>query len=165
MLSKKDMKQWCESLDDETQFLLESASKSESWILDEDKDVQSLLDIISTSMEQKQSSEDGEIQLDYSFLASIQAKDIVKLQAQLGFTRGIKLFGDVLHVDDDLAMSLISFHKKDESAADIDTAISSSLLARRLFLLVRFHIAQRIFRQDSIEHVICVLQNSFNHKD
>ncbi|MFM2668572.1 hypothetical protein AAFX24_27915 [Vibrio mediterranei] len=159
MLGEKDTQTWLLNLDEETQATLTSANDAEGWPLDDDPQVKDLLEAISEDMQLISEQNNGDV--DYSVLSRINAVDLVKLHGQLGYIKGIKLFGDALYVDEELAMSMLSLHKNTALSRDIDASVSSSLLARRLSVLVRFQLISRIFSNERSQLVINALRNHF----
>lgn len=160
MLSNLDTKNWLSTFDDECQEFLVNANSLESWPIDSDVDIQTHLDEISNVMHQ-QSPEDGDSDLDYSALLTIPVEDLVKLQGQLGFIKGLKLFGDICYVDDTLAMDMLSHHKE-LFCEDQNLSISSSILTRRLYLLIKMQLISKVFCNSRQDQVVKTLKQHFN---
>lgn len=90
----------------------------------------------------------------------VTTEDFVKLQGQLGYTRAIKLFGDICYLSQDAANEMLSFNNINKH--DDDLIVSSSLLARRVYLLIKINLYKRIFSTERQALVLETLKNQFD---
>ncbi|MBF4291768.1 hypothetical protein, partial [Vibrio anguillarum] len=89
MLSDSAIEQWLDSFDEGTKQSLANFGSMEDWTLDDDAEIQSYFEDISSLIEKK-SNEIGVNPNGY--LKSVPLEDLVKLQGQVSYSRAIKLF-------------------------------------------------------------------------
>lgn len=161
MLSKVEVESWLSQFDAGTQQTLNYLSDIEDWTLDQDADVQAAFTELHHLLEQ--SSE--ELGIDgVNWLSNIPLEDLVKLQGQVSYKSAVKLFGDVCYLDADKAQSMLIQHSLDTNAQDAILKISSLTLSRRILILIRLKLIQRIFSEERHQQVINAIQSQFDEK-
>ncbi|NCO46693.1 MAG: hypothetical protein GW890_10015, partial [Vibrio sp.] len=149
MLSDSAIEQWLDSFDEGTKQSLTNFGSMEDWTLDDDIEIQSYFEDISSLIEKKT----NEIGVNPNgYLKSVPLEDLVKLQGQVSYSRAIKLFSDICYLDDEEALKMLSFHNSTQ-IKDSDLTISSSLLSRRIFLLLKMNLIQRVLSTER-QHLV-----------
>ncbi|ATC60077.1 hypothetical protein [Vibrio anguillarum] len=157
MLSDSAIEQWLDSFDEGTKQSLANFGSMEDWTLDDDAEIQSYFEDISSLIEKK-SNEIGVNPNGY--LKSVPLEDLVKLQGQVSYSRAIKLFSDICYLDDEEALKMLSFHNSTQ-IKDSDLTISSSLLSRRIFLLLKMNLIQRVLSTERQHLVLDAISQQF----
>ncbi|EKO3607054.1 hypothetical protein M6C35_001962 [Vibrio metschnikovii] len=157
MLSDSAIEQWLDSFDEGTKQSLVNFGSMEDWTMDDDTDIQSYFEDISSLIEKK-SNEIGVNPNGY--LKSVPLEDLVKLQGQVSYSRAIKLFGEICYLDDEEALKMLSFHNSTQ-IKDSDLTISSSLLSRRIFLLLKMNLIQRVLSTERQHLVLDAISQQF----
>lgn len=157
MLSDSAIEQWLDSFDEGTKQSLANFGSMEDWTLDDDAEIQSYFEDISSLIEKK-SNEIGVNPNGY--LKSVPLEELVKLQGQVSYSRAIKLFSDICYLDDEEALKMLSFHNSTQ-IKDSDLTISSSLLSRRIFLLLKMNLIQRVLSTERQHLVLDAISQQF----
>jgi len=159
VLANEDIAEWLSKFDPETRETLQEIQKSETWPIDDDDEVQSYFADIRDLVNKVRSN--GSPSNQKMILGKkITSQDIVKLQGQLSYSRAIKLFGDICYLSQDEANKMLSFNNL--NIDDDQLTISSSLLARRVYLLIKINLAKRIFSPERYEQVIETIKHQFD---
>jgi len=157
MLSDSAIEQWLDSFDEGTKQSLTNFGSMEDWTLDDDIEIQSYFEDISSLIEKKT----NEIGVNPNgYLKSVPLEDLVKLQGQVSYSRAIKLFSDICYLDDEEALKMLSFHNSTQ-IKDSDLTISSSLLSRRIFLLLKMNLIQRVLSTERQHLVLEAISQQF----
>jgi hypothetical protein len=166
MLSEIDVRQWISKFDLQVQESLEAANKLEPWVLDDDPDVKVFCNRLSLALgDQRKDPITGETVVVYNYdkLANVSLANLTVLQGQLSFVRGIKLFGDVCFFDRNAALKMLGYRNGVDEPEKIKVA--SSLLSRRIQLLISLQLIERIFNDERRVTVKELLRASFSNNE
>lgn len=160
MLSQDDVNKWLSQFDKGTQNTLNYLSEIEDWTIDDDSDVQSAFKEIHNLLETDSPSTTEVLGVDW--LSNFPISDLVKLQGQVSYKRAIKLFGDVCYLSAEKAQEMLVQHNLVRSDDDAALKVSSLTLSRRIMILVRLKLIQRIFNDERHQKVINAIQSQFD---
>lgn len=169
MLSQESLDEWLNNFNDEQKEIIADISGLEQWPVDGDEDVQKYFESISDLLLQKAQDSEGLSPLELAnksgsikdlFGRNIEVKDLVNLQSQLNFARSVKLFGDVCYISEDVAFEMLQ--NKSLDASNDSTAISTSILTRRIYLFIKLSLFERIFHNDRQQLVMKTLKSQFD---
>lgn len=152
MISNYDVENWLQNFDEPIKATMQYVLGIESWTCDDEEKVQEALNMISgvaqtTSKDNpllfQEIVDEGRSTALRTAFTQISEQEVIELQAQLIFPRAIKLFGDLVNLEPEVAKKLISTELLQSN--DEAVVIGARTLVSRILFLSKMSIFQRIF--------------------
>lgn len=161
MLSNSNVKDWLSNFDEGTKATMQQVIDAEAWPCDSNIEVQDLLDSLSSINDIDSSSPRDSEKMLMKFkkaFEGLEVSEIIELQAQFIFPRSLKMFGDIVNLDAEIAQKVIN---SDLINSDIDVvAVGASTLVNRILFLSKMSIFQRIFTdKDQLKFIMEAVEN------
>lgn len=167
MISDYDLDAWTENFDEAMKATLQHVTDVEDWPCDHDERVQAILNkvagVASTTSPQNpllfsELLEQGRADNFRDAFRKISEEEVIELQAQLIFPRALKLFGDLVNLEPEVAKKLIATELFQSEKEEI--VIGARTLVSRILFLSKMSIFQRIFSdKDQLAFVTEALEN------
>lgn len=152
MFNNRDLDSWVANFPEPIKAILQQASDAETWNTDSDPEVQALLNLTSSLGSSSHAPvfdverNENEIGVFREVLRELAPEEIIELQSQFVYTRALKLFGDTVSLDPDVARKLVNVELLKHESEDI--AIGYASMINRLLLLTKMSIFQQVFTDE-----------------
>ncbi|EJE4208689.1 type IVB secretion system protein IcmW [Vibrio alginolyticus] len=164
MFNNRDLDSWVANFSEPVKAILQQAAEAEDWPTDNEPEVQELLNLISSlgtsthSAVFKAERDEGDVDLYRKVLRDLSPEELVELQAQFIYPRALKLFGDTVSLDPEIAKKLVNTGLMQHT--DETVGIGYANMVNRLLLLTKMSIFQQVFTDyNQIDFVMEALEN------
>lgn len=164
MFNNRDLDSWVANFPEPIKAILQQASDAETWTTDDDPEVQRLLNLTSALGASSHTPVfdierlDEDVDLYRQTLRELKPEELIELQSQFIYTRALKLFGDTVNLDPDVARKLVNSSLLNHESEDVSIGYAS--MVNRLLLLTKMSIFQQVFTDDKqIEFVMEALEH------